>query len=497
MVNDPASWIHHLSRSSGTAATRVKMLLVYLSLIPLFSAVFCQPSNLPGNEGGAESDNQRELLQAEQWLLRQRNADYHWGQSTALALLALTRIQSWDADGIESRLAIQKLDVDFLFQQASRNNANHKSTCPKLSELKEEDTVGRDALLTQTLASLCRNTTSYYCNNLPRTMLRSESSDYVFALELLTACGTNSYILKKHAVRLMALLDPKQWHDGDDRDDTMAMVAMATECLRYRYKNADFLLPHIRVFMNEMSKRQLADGSFNGNVVTTALSIQAMQTDSDGLNVRKNLDLAVEWLRGLQKDDGSFGNIMATAEAVIALSPLKGRINLDARCVKRFEQVDNLVEDTPSDDRTLPETKLVHVHFWFEEAQGNGYENSLLDNQFPPMKGYRCYRFSKDSVDVAVDGDASVYQILRKVNETTPNFKIKFQEFPFGQFLTSINDYEDGFPNHWIVYVVPSDVQILMQRNVDALKKYQLKTSIESAKPSNGDTVLLWYKGTH
>jgi len=203
----------------------------------------------------------------------------------------------------------------------------------------------------------------------------------------------------------------------------MAMVAMATECLRYRYKNADFLLPHIRVFMNEMSKRQLADGSFNGNVVTTALSIQAMQTDSDGLNVRKNLDLAVEWLRGLQKDDGSFGNIMATAEAVIALSPLKGRINLDARCVKRFEQVDNLVEDTPSDDRTLPETKLVHVHFWFEEAQGNGYENSLLDNQFPPMKGYRCYRFSKDSVDVAVDGDASVYQILRKVNETTPNFK--------------------------------------------------------------------------
>ena len=43
--------------------------------------------------------------------------------------------------------------------------------------------------------------------------------------------------------------------------------------------------------------------------------------------------------------------------------------------------------------------------------------------------------------------------------------------------MTSINDYEDGFPNHWIVYVVPSDVQILMQRNVDALKKYQLKTS--------------------
>ena len=108
-------------------------------------------------------------------------------------------------------------------------------------ELREEDTVGRDALLTQTLASLCRNTTSYYCNNLPSrleddfqlkwpryelflpalptgTMLRSESSDYVFALELLTACGTNSYILKKHAVRLMALLDPKQWHDGDDRD---------------------------------------------------------------------------------------------------------------------------------------------------------------------------------------------------------------------------------------------------------------------------------------
>ena len=186
----------------------------------------------------------------------------------------------------------------------------------------------------------------------------------------------------------------------------MAIVAMATECLRYRYKNTDFLLPKVKELVDEMNQKQLDNGSFGDNVITTALSIQAMQTDSDGLGVNRNLDSAVDWLLSVQKEDGSFGDVMATTEAVIALSPVKGRINLDAKCVKRFETPRAVVDET-FDVRSGPRTKLVHVHFWFEAEDTSSVGGPFL----------------KRDIDVALANDASVYDVLQKIHQTSKEFK--------------------------------------------------------------------------
>ena len=74
------------------------------------------------NEGGA---NERALQLAKGWLIKERNDDFHWGRSTALALLALSRIPSWNSGSIESWLSIRQMYIDFLLQKIKQVLQNY------------------------------------------------------------------------------------------------------------------------------------------------------------------------------------------------------------------------------------------------------------------------------------------------------------------------------------------------------------------------------------
>jgi len=429
------------------------MLLVRSSLIlALVAVVSALPSSNP--QGGA---NERALQLAKGWLIKERNDDFHWGRSTALALLALSRIPSWNSGSIESWLSIRQMYIDFLLQKIKERFAS----------------TGTDILLTRTLASLCRNVTDFYGYDLTEDMLRSGKDDFAFADELLTACGMSTRIIRmKHVRRLEQLLDPETWGQASHKSDTMAMVVMAAECLRHRYHQTSYLLPNIKKLAEEMNSKQGEDGSFGGgNVITTSLSIQAMQTDSDGLGVRSNLDSAVSWLRSQQRADGSFGDVLSTTEAVMALSPLGGRINLDAKCVKRFESDDVLVNEKDVLVREASALKTIHVHVWFQ--------SDVED---------------VDVVETPVE-EANIYQILQQVNAHKElKLKFEFKEFAFGNYLTSINGLREGLSDYWAVHVLPSDKTTILKERSDALKEYQLTTGMESVRPADGDILLLWYK---
>lgn len=108
--------------------------------------------------------------------------------------------------------------------------------------------------------------------------------------------------------------------------DTLSMVLVATGCVEEHY-NHSYLLPFADVIASILIRQQEQGGSFgNGNIITTALAIQALQIRGLSVNVNQTIQASIHWLMSNQMDDGSFdSNLMATSEALIALSPKGGR----------------------------------------------------------------------------------------------------------------------------------------------------------------------------
>ena len=118
----------------------------------------------------------------------------------------------------------------------------------------------------------------------------------------------------------------------------MAMIAMAGECARRR-TGMKTLKIRIEDVIRLLQDRQLPNGSFDDNVVSTALAIQAMKLMTDlSFNPPKGTtESAMKWLRSAQHPDGSFGDgssgdILSTTEALLALSSLNGRANIRSGC---------------------------------------------------------------------------------------------------------------------------------------------------------------------
>jgi len=331
------------------------------------------------------------------------------------------------------------------------------------------------------LTSLCGNVNDYYGYDLPKRLFLAEESDFTFATELLTACVANAAIRKSHVARLIELVDPAKWTDVDNKADTIAMIGMATECLRHRYKNTNYLWSHSKDLFRLMKEKQQKNGSFDDNVVTTALYIQAMQADSVGLDVDDAQQSAMTWLRRVQKEDGSFGSLLETTEAVLALSPMKGRIHLDSQCAKHLTRIDNFDYGRSLDQKVslahVPGQKVVNVHFRIGE--GTDPVNKMKD------------------INATVLEDANIYQILKEIARSNENFKFEFKESAIGQYLSSIDDHKDGPAGYWMIYRLPSGREMSDSDGREALQKYLLTTSIDATQPLDDETILLWYKEMH
>lgn len=68
-------------------------------------------------------------------------------------------------------------------------------------------------------------------------------------------------------------------------------------------------------------QRQRQDGSFDGDLHTTALALQALEEIENELVGKWNKTATLAWLSSHQKPDGSFGDLKTTAEVVLSLVP--------------------------------------------------------------------------------------------------------------------------------------------------------------------------------
>jgi len=101
------------------------------------------------------------------------------------------------------------------------------------------------------------------------------------------------------------------------------MVTLTTACLYESSDKFHYLKDFMESPLKYIASQQREDGSFEYNVATTALAIQALDIPRmTGLNysVEWQPDKALEWLESAQLPDGSFGDIFTTTEVLMALS---------------------------------------------------------------------------------------------------------------------------------------------------------------------------------
>ena len=103
---------------------------------------------------------------------------------------------------------------------------------------------------------------------------------------------------------------------------------MTLACLYQSNSKYLYLRYQMESPLKYIASKQLSDGSFEGNLATTALAVQALNIpESTDLNFTlassgtvRGADKAVAWFKTKQLPDGSFGNIFTTSEVLMALS---------------------------------------------------------------------------------------------------------------------------------------------------------------------------------
>lgn len=77
----------------------------------------------------------------------------------------------------------------------------------------------------------------------------------------------------------------------------MAMIMMAAGCIADHYGHKDAIIPAINQIGKNLVDRQMPDGSFDGNVVSTSLAIQALQVSGLNIDVTNATKIAgIQWL---------------------------------------------------------------------------------------------------------------------------------------------------------------------------------------------------------
>uniref|UniRef100_A0A0N8EDF1 Uncharacterized protein n=1 Tax=Daphnia magna TaxID=35525 RepID=A0A0N8EDF1_9CRUS len=385
------------------------------------------------------------------WLLNRRNSQLHWGRLVnSQTLLALSRSGVFNSSLPEFQLAIKQVDIDFLLDRLRHGEL----------ELYSDRLIP----LAVSLTSLCRSPTHYYDYDLLDGLLdyRRKTSNFTFAAEMLAVCGGDGVIRRVHMRRLVWLLNPKMWTGPSISFDTMSMVLMATGCVAEHYGHP-YLLPFADTIAEILISKQERDGSFgNNNVISTAMAIEALQIRGLSVKVDPTVRAAINWLISNQMEDGSFdSDLMATSEALLALSPKGGRSYIH-------------MSQCPGEVTTPRNPMLNHVPIqiliWIGEQ--------------PSLK--------RQTFHLQVPVNSTVYNALL-LAQADGLLRFETREYSFGHYLLSINNTSEvadvsNVQQGWVIFILPS------ADHGKPEAKYQMKKSVSSYQISSGDCILFWYR---
>ncbi|XP_035214819.1 uncharacterized protein CG3556-like isoform X2 [Stegodyphus dumicola] len=391
---------------------------------------------------------QRAVRAAVNWLLRQRKQDFSWGSSTSRAIVALSLADEViQVEPQELQLMKKQLNI-LLSIELMKNEKNRKLS------------LGRLAQYINALYATCQDPRYFQGINLIKklrsdTRLARAKNDFSLPIVFLTLCLAEE-CEEKDLDSLVGILKM----NGDKLDlKSISLMAMSciTELHGFRHRRSEFL-HYLRDFQYKLEAIAVND------IYTRALILQALLS-GDKNSYDSSIINSTSLLR-LQREDGSFGDILATYYVIPAL------LN------------ENL--------QSLKHRKCEH-----EDVVGDDFLGSYAEDSGPVIKiTYSLWIENGNDVDVhsmeiEFKGNKSFYDIMKMAKKRNHLYRFLFYESDDTKAVYSIagipDDPEKG--KYWVLYVSNASVITKNKKHLQKITK-----GIDKTFPSNNNHFVFWWK---
>jgi len=414
--------------------------------------------------------------------LKHRRWNNGWGLETPRVLLALLRNNDTDVamndnavdlSTVEGHLLRQSFDISLLVFLLKSRDERTPSLLPTRP--------GSLAHYALTLAAQCRNPKDIYGQNIMRPIILTNQHPslppFTFVYNMLAICAGGGDIIRVDVMRLVKIGHTREV-DASYNLDMLSMVTLTTACLYESSDKFHYLKDFMESPLKYIASQQREDGSFEYNVATTALAIQALDIPRmTGLNysVEWQPDKALEWLESAQLPDGSFGDIFTTTEVLMALSK-RGYATFHYDkcpdpCCAYAGDITTTTESGPLDEELQPPLIQFTYTLWVGQNRSEVY-----------------------NLNMKIPVNTSFYEAMLMAAEMDPNFQFSANVWPNGHYIISIGGHPEqyiGF-HHWLLFTLPTMPD---PRNPpEAVVPNVAAGGVDDLYPANGDFYLFWLK---
>ncbi|XP_015591958.1 uncharacterized protein CG3556 [Cephus cinctus] len=425
------------------------------------------------------------LEKATTWLWSQRDKDAGWGNDTHRVLLAL-RLGNLTRDDnippapvLELQLSAKQMELEIVLLLWRHREVGFSPV--------------RLARYTLALNALCMDPRQFHGHDLIGTLQHHEPpTDYEFAVATLAACSAQAHVRKRQIRRLLDIANAAQDHNVD----TVAMVILALRCIvqDHRHRN---LHHFVRKPSIGLAHQQRLDGSF-GDLHTTALAMQALEEVENEPANNWNRSAALAWLSSRQRQDGSFdGDVRTTAEAVLGVAP-RGLATIRALDCGQGLTDSSPPRLTTSNDITAPEN-----HSEVLIALTSGSNTSALITEpagtSTPVLVNVTYTLwvgsnvnETYSLTLTAPKNETFYGVMVMAAEMSTHFEFAASEWPNGHYVHTLAGYkEEPLSYHyWLLYRLPSPPEPASPPG----NQLVAPGGVDDLQISEGEHYLFWYK---
>ncbi|KAG7174955.1 Eukaryotic cobalamin-binding domain-containing protein [Homarus americanus] len=408
---------------------------------------------------------------AVEWVVGQRRADWGWGSDTAHTLLALRLANAtWFApENLDAQLSTKQLELELVLRLW------------KHRELPL--TTGHLAVNVMALVALCRDPRAFYSKDLVAMLGHQEGGvDFEVAFAQLATCTAGHHVRKS---RIRRLVEMSTERNKIHSIDTLSVVILALHCAQHQRRHD--LKHFIDQAVHTLLHHQAADGSFNKNLHSTALALQAML--SSQLAGSWNATRAQEYVMSHQRPDGSFGSLFDT-NAVLPL--MGGRTLLDValrRCPRvTHDTIDS--EDAPVDEFDMPGDSVpVPSDLTPRPDLSNTTAEELIKTTYIIWKGNNASTHYNLTFNVPVN--TTFLTIMKMAAEQDERFVFSASHWGNGLYIHTLAGAKEQKLGYWFWLLYR-----LREAPVPGVKpdnKFVVGTGVQETIINDGDLLLFWY----
>nr|XP_045589535.1 uncharacterized protein CG3556-like [Procambarus clarkii] len=405
------------------------------------------------------------------WVVGQRRPDWGWATDTAHTVLALRLANAtWFApDNLEAQLVTKQLELELVLRLW------------KHRELPL--TTGHLAVNVMALVALCRDPRAFYSKDLVAMLGHQEGEvDFEVAFAQLATCTAGHHVRKSRVRRLVDMTtDQSKIHSID----TLSVVILALHCAQHQRRHD--LQHYIVQALHSLLRHQAQDGSFNDNLHSTALALQAMM--SSQLAGTWNATRAQEYVLSHQLPDGSFGGLFDT-NAVLPL--LGGRTLLDValrKCPRvAHDTIDD--EDAPVDEFVVPsEPPAVPSDLPPRPDLSNTTIKEMVKVTYIIWKGNNAT--INYNLTFTVPVNTTFLTIMKMAAEQDERFTFSASHWGHGLYIHTLAGAKEEKLGYWFWLFYRMKEPPVPGTKPD--NKFVVGTGVQETIVGDGDYMLFWY----